>query len=342
MSYSAPLKERLVFNLLYKWKYLWAILKAGLFYKKSLKTIEKIVYVAREADKDWIFGTKVRRLSEFSQLSDKPYFHDRLQNLPEADGYFFIYPHYFCRAIRHNPQILNKKNIVMFTHPHWTNSYSRTHVIWCLNKAHKVICLNSEVKRELIDLGLKPEKLEIMHLASDPEFFYAHKRTGKGVGFCSGYGKRKNAQLIYNLIKHMPEKHFYIIGRHWEKYEHYDEMINASNFTYFNDQDYNTFNKLYSQFDTFISPSLLEGGPVPLLEAMLSNCFPIATKTGFAPDIIEHGKNGFLIETTATYKDVIPLINQADKMKDVDIRSYALPYSWKESALKIDQLFFEK
>ncbi len=52
MTYSAPYKERLVFNLLYKWKYLWAILKAKLFHQKPKKPVENIVYIAREVDKD--------------------------------------------------------------------------------------------------------------------------------------------------------------------------------------------------------------------------------------------------------------------------------------------------
>lgn len=332
------MKELIIFNVIYKWKYLLAILRAKFIKVNKKSSINKLVYVAREADKNWIFGAKVRKLSKFSTLNAIPYFHPKLRNLPNADGYYFIYPHYFCRAIRHNPQILNKKNIVMFTHAHYTTSYSKTHIAWCLNLADKVICLNSQVKKDLINIGIKSNKLEVIHIASDPNFFYAHDRNSGDVGFCSNFGERKNPELVYQIIKHLPEKHFHIFGKNWEKFEKFDLLNNFSNFTYHNNKAYTEFPKLYSNIDTFISPSILEGGPVPVLEAMLSNCVPVASKTGFCPDIIDHGENGYLFKIDADYKEVISLIKKADLLK-TNIRETALPYSWENCSKKIDNLF---
>jgi len=332
------LKEKIIFTLLYKWKYLIAILKSKFIKKEKNTDFNSITYVAREADKDWIFGAKVRRLAKFSGLETQAYFHDRLRDLPDSDGYFFVFHQYFYRAIRHNPKILNKKNIVMFTHPNWTFSFSQTHVIWCLNKADKVICLNSSVQKELIEAGLKAEKTELMHIASNPDFFYPHERKTGSIGFCSAYGDRKNPEMVYNLVKHMPKRQFYMIGRYWDQYEKYDDLMSFSNFTYFENEEYEKYPNLYNQIDIFISPSTLEGGPVPVLEAMLSNCFPIASKTGFCPDVIQHGENGFLFDIDADYTEVMKLINQADS-KTVDVRATAMEYSWENCSKRIDQLF---
>lgn len=331
-------KEQIIFNLLYKWKYLFAILQSKFYKKEVNKKITSITYVAREADKDWIFGAKVRRLAKFSSLKTQTYYNNRLQNLPESDGYFFVFHQYFYRAIRHNPKILNKKNIVMFTHTNYTFSFSKSHVIWCLNKADKVICLNSNVREKLIKAGLKPEKTALIHIASDPSFFYPHQRTGKTVGFCSAFSDRKNPDLVFNLVKNMPEKHFFLIGRYWEQYNKYNELIELPNFTYYNNEEYSKYPDLYNKIDVFISPSKLEGGPVPILEAMLSNCFPIASNTGFCPDIINHGENGFLFNYDVDYKEVIQLINLADT-KTIDVRSTVLEHSWKNCSKKLDQLF---
>ncbi|MDA9628193.1 glycosyltransferase family 4 protein, partial [Flavobacteriaceae bacterium] len=243
-------------------------------------------------------------------------------------------------AIRHNPKILNRKNIVMFTHPNWTFSFSESHVIWCLNKADKVICLNSKVQKELIAAGLDAKKTALIHIASDPDFFYTHQRETGAVGFCSAFGERKNPEMVYQLVKNMPERKFHLIGRYWENYERYDEMKKMTNFTYYNNESYDTYPDLYNTIDIFISPSTLEGGPVPVLEAMLSNCFPIASKTGFCPDIISDGKNGFLFDIDADYTEVIRLIKLADS-KTIDVRQTALEHSWKNCSQKIDTLFQE-
>ena len=332
--------EKIIFTLLFKWKYLIAILHSKFLKKNKKSVFTSITYVAREADKNWIFGAKVRRLAKFSDLNSNTYFHNRLRDLPDSDGYFFVFHQYFYRAIRHNPKILNRKNIVMFTHPNWTFSFSESNVIWCLNKADKVICLNSKVQRELIAAGLDAKKTSLIHIASDPDFFYKHERKTGDVGFCSAFGERKNPDLVYQLVKNMPERKFHLIGRYWENYERYDEMKNMANFTYYNNKSYDTYPNLYSKIDIFISPSVLEGGPVPVLEAMLSNCFPIASKTGFCPDVISDGKNGFLFDIDAEYSEVIKLIKLADS-KTIDVRQTALEYSWKNCSQKIDKLFQE-
>lgn len=335
------LREQIYFVIFHKWKYLVAMLRAKFDASPISNSVKKVIYVAREKDKDWIFGAKVRRLSKYSKLNANVYFSDKLRGLPEADGYYYIYQNYFCRCIRSTPSILKKKNIVMFTHPNWTKKYSKTHVVWCLNKADYIICLNSSIKSYLIEIGVKPELLKVLHIATSSSFFKEHKRGKGGVGFCSIFGPRKNADLIFDIVKNMPERTFYLIGREWEKYEKFNELNALKNFTYYDNMPYESYPDLYDKMDVFVSPSLLEGGPVPVLEAMMSNCVPVASNTGFCPDLIDHGKNGFVFDIQATYKEVIPLIEKAFTL-DADIRSTVMPYTWENCAKKIDGLFLKK
>ena len=144
--------------------------------------------------------------------------------------------------------------------------------------------------------------------------------------------------MVYNLVKNLPHKEFHLIGRYWDQYEKFNELSKLPNFHYYDNRPYEEYPSLYEKIDIFISPSTLEGGPVPVLEAMLSNCVPIASKTGFCPDIIEHGKNGFLFDIDANYKEVIQLIEKADDLK-ADIRKTAIPFSWENCSQKIDELF---
>jgi glycosyltransferase involved in cell wall biosynthesis len=55
--------------------------------------------------------------------------------------------------------------------------------------------------------------------------------------------------------------------------------------------------KVFSNSDIFILPSYSEGFPIAMLEAMAAGLPIIATSVGAIPEVIEDGKNGFLIKT---------------------------------------------
>ena len=49
-----------------------------------------------------------------------------------------------------------------------------------------------------------------------------------------------------------------------------------------------------------VCPSYTEGFGLPCLEAMASKCAVVATKTGVWKEIIEQGKNGYLVDTKSS------------------------------------------
>src|SRR5690606_13066824 len=150
---------------------------------------------------------------------------------------------------------LNKKNIVMFTHPNWDKKYSQTHVVWCLNKADYIICLNSEIKKYLSEIGVKPKKLKVLHIGTSSQFFHTHERGQGDVGFCSSFHIRKNPKLIYDIVKHMPHRKFHLIGQNWDNYDGFDDILNLPNFIYHEEIPYERFPEMYSKLDVLVSPS---------------------------------------------------------------------------------------
>jgi glycosyltransferase involved in cell wall biosynthesis len=51
----------------------------------------------------------------------------------------------------------------------------------------------------------------------------------------------------------------------------------------------------YRRTDIFIVASRHEGDPLTLIEAMASGCFPVCVDVGIVPELIKHGKNGYIV-----------------------------------------------
>lgn len=52
----------------------------------------------------------------------------------------------------------------------------------------------------------------------------------------------------------------------------------------------------YNSVDVFCVASTAEGGPITVLESMMTGCFPVAVEVGIIPDVIQHMKNGLIVE----------------------------------------------
>ncbi len=310
--------------------------------KKEPDKSTGVCFVTHESTKGWIFGTKCRRLSEPMSVNTMVHYSSMFRNLPKTYGYFFIHYKYLARALKYNPVLWKSRIVVMFTHPAWTRKYPKEHIVHLLNKVDYVICLNKSAANDLHEAGVKIEKLKVYHLASDPKIFTSHQRRSKGpftVGMSMGYYERKNPELMMNVIQNMPDVRFILLGIGWEKYSRFEELRSFANFTYYGDLDYDKYPSMYHEMDVFLSTSKLEGGPVPLLEAMLSNVVPVVSKTGFAPDIVVNGENGFLFDVNEKPEVVCELIRKAFKIEG-DVRKYATDHNWETYAGKIEKLFY--
>lgn len=103
----------------------------------------------------------------------------------------------------------------------------------------------------------------------------------------------------------------------------------------------------YSVMDIFALPSLFEGLPNVVLEAMAMKIPVVATKVGGNPDILSNGENGFLVPT----RDVHQLSSALDKLIDDDslraqigainrqkVEAYFL---WSKTAEKVENVYLE-
>ena len=196
------------------------------------------------------------------------------------------------------------------------------------NAIHKVVFTCSANQKCWVDRGVDKSKTVVILGGYDSDLFLPHNRNpNQYIGLCSSYYERKNPMLMFDIIKYLPQYQFLLIGRNWEEFSQFEYLQQYGNLTY-KQIKYKEYPYYYSKMDVFLSTSTLEGGPIPVLESMACNCFPVVSNTGFASDIIEHGKNGFLFDPNAHYDEVINLIIEAKSLSNLDISSSVHSSSW--------------
>lgn len=97
----------------------------------------------------------------------------------------------------------------------------------------------------------------------------------------------------------------------------------------------NELKNILLQSDVFIFPSLADGFGFSVLEAMACGVVPICSKNAGVSDLIEDGKNGFLIDAAdiGAICENLEFLNknkvQLDLMKSEDVRS-VLSCTWEQ------------
>ncbi|WP_088892293.1 glycosyltransferase family 4 protein [Leptolyngbya ohadii] len=252
--------------------------------------------------------------------------------LPRAKAYFFAHYSYFAVCLKRYPYLKDRPTYIWYTHPKGLmtdEAFAAT-----MNQATAMICTCSQFAERMIACGVNPDKVTYVLGAADPNLFRSHVRTGKGaVGFSTAYYERKSPDRILEIVQRLPHRSFILLGRKWKAYDRFAELEALPNFKYV-EIDYADYPQYYAQMDVFVSPAKLEGGPIPLVEAMMCNVVPVASKTGFAPDLIVPGENGFLFDIESSADEICNLIEQAFQIK-TDVRQTVEHLSWQNFSADI-------
>ncbi|MGH7026610.1 glycosyltransferase [Brevundimonas sp.] len=257
------------------------------------------------------------------------------KTLPAGRTYFFAHYWNYLDHLRRKPDLTDRTTLVWYTHPR-DLPYTIEEQVEAYNRAHCVIFTCTEFRDLWIGRGVRPERTAVVLGGADPGLFKGHVRGGGCVGLSSSYYERKNPDALLGLVQALPHRRFVLVGRGWEVYPRFQELMAAPNFSY-KTATYKDYPAIYREFDVFLSLAMLEGGPIPLLEAMMENAVPVASRTGFSPDLIQPGRNGFLFEAGAKPAHIAPLVEAAFDLA-ADVRATVLPYSWDGFAAEIRKL----
>jgi glycosyltransferase involved in cell wall biosynthesis len=287
-----------------------------------------LVFVVLGKGRGWILEAIAKEIAQ--RFHGRCRFHYSLIGMPPAKAYFFTHYSMVAHAYKQNPFLWNRKVFVWYTHPRDDLGITEQDMLYILNCTTRIFCTCTSFVSLLRGKGISTERLACVLGGADPALFRPHQRLSGKVGFCTAYYARKAPDRLLQIVTRLPHRRFLLVGRGWERYERFEELCALPNFEYV-EAAYRDYPALYEQMDVFVSPALLEGGPIPLVEAMMANVVPVASRTGFAPDLIRHGENGYLFDTDAPSELVCDLIERAFLLKE-DIRSTVLDYSWDRFA----------
>lgn len=293
-----------------------------------------LLLVVPESQRGWILEGIAREIA--MRFPGTYQFYYSTSCLPPAKTYFFVHYSTLVSAYRRNPILWTRKVFAWYTHPRDDLNIDFNELRYLLRRIDRIFCSCSQFAELLVKDGVTRCNAVFVPGGADSALFCSHKRGGGKVGFVSAYYERKSPSTIIDIIKMMPSYTFVLLGRQWEQYERFGELKQLPNFEYI-DTSYKNYPTLYATMDVFVSVSKLEGGPIPLVEAMMSNVVPVASRTGFAPDLIQHGSNGFLFQVDANAATICGLIEQAARLQ-VDVRATVMHCTWDQFASTIHRL----
>lgn len=186
------------------------------------------------------------------------------------------------------------------------------------NATH-LIAISRETKQYAIDLfNYKEEDITVVNHGISENYAISMSQEEKTkfklenkipidkliIGFVGSIEKRKGHDLLLKAVQILDDSlkkkiHIVFLGsskdnttRPW-----LDNLIKTTNTSHLvSCFDYQDPKPFYAMYDIFVLPSRLEGFPLVVIEAMMSECCVIRSNVQGAYDQIDHGINGFIFE----------------------------------------------
>ena len=164
------------------------------------------------------------------------------------------------------------------------------------------------------------------------------------VGLLQGmnvWGKTRELLTLTKVMKELPEVTFYFVGDGFYRDKIIPKLKNFKNFVWLGSLEYPIeVKKFFSEIDIYLLLSGMEGLGQTIIEAMFMQKPIIATRVGGIPELIQDGKNGFLINSgdgEGLTNQILKLINDpklANKIGKLGRKTAEENFTWKIIAEK--------
>lgn len=182
--------------------------------------------------------------------------------------------------------------------------------IYVAQKSNAVVAASQNVKRELAGRGVPAEKIKIIHNAIE-DFWFKTKIETKAkpradlvylgrMGDDAFTVKLKGINRLIYIFGKFPQARKILVGMSGKKTEEYRKVFAGIPKTsaYFSVKKKLIPKVLTSHYgDIYINTGRYEGFCLSLIEAMSQGLVPVIFPIGVAPEIIENGQNGYLVNS---------------------------------------------
>lgn len=166
------------------------------------------------------------------------------------------------------------------------------------------VALSPEVKKTIVDLyGLPESKVPVIYNGIDlsrclpKQAYSAEKITLIHIGrFNQQKNHRGLLEAFSMLVKQIPDCRLQLLGdgELWDETEAYARKLGIRDRVDFLGSQSNVYPYL-QQADIFLLPSLFEGMPMTIIEAMGTGLPVVASRVGGVPDMLQHRESGILV-----------------------------------------------
>jgi len=184
-----------------------------------------------------------------------------------------------------------------------------------LRYAHKIIAVSEEIKAGLVKVGIRESIIKVIQNSVETNNDTIISRSNRNeirsilnlqdnelvIGYVGRLSEEKGLRYLIDAISLLNEARLTVrlllIGDgpqrlHLENYAEEISLKKQIEFTGFQSQ----IDKWLPALDIFVLPSLTEGTPIALLEAMANGLPAVASSVGGIPSIIRSGQNGILTQ----------------------------------------------
>lgn len=221
-----------------------------------------------------------------------------------------------------------------------------------------LVVLGEKPKKELIhEWQIEPAKIAVIEQGVDTSYFHPSLRENEKVrkkygipgDYCLFVGRLsplKGPQYLIQAVKGISICCVLVgDGPYKEELHTLVEHMGVSDRVFFTGMlPFSEVKELYSGARFFILPSLKEGSPLVILEAMSCGLPVISTDVAGIPDVVKEGYNGFIVpheDVDALNKRLTFLAGNRDVLRLIgeNARQTALEHDWKRIAEKHVRLY---